>query len=80
MYSVGGDTYSFAVNYPHGLIEETQAALKAYLAEHPEEFVYPLATPIHYSISPRNRTTLLGSNCIFSKSNGNIERSDFTNN
>lgn len=43
----------------------TADAVKAYLAEHPLQVVYPLATPITYTLTPVQVKTLLGENRIY---------------
>ena len=43
----------------------TADAVKAYLAEHPLQVVYPLATPITYTLIPVQVKTLLGENRIY---------------
>lgn len=43
----------------------TVDAVKAYLAEHPLQVVYPLATPQTYTLTPTEIKTLLGENRIY---------------
>lgn len=43
----------------------TADAVKAYLAEHPLQVVYPLAAPITYTLTPTEVKTLLGENRIY---------------
>lgn len=64
----GGTIYfrsSFTVLYP--TVEEFIAFLKtSYITGHPVEIVYPLATPISYSLNDISITTLIGTNNIWS--------------
>ena len=71
----GGTVYfrpAFTVLYP--TVEEFIAFLKAeYAAGHPVEVVYPLATPITYSLTGVNITTLRHQNNIWCNTNGITE-------
>lgn len=54
------------------------AFINDYLAEYPATIVYPLATPIHYSLTPTQLKTLRGTNNIYSNTNDNIELAYWT--
>lgn len=44
----------------------TGAAVKAWFAENPTEFVYPLATPLTYQLTPQEVLALVGENNVWS--------------
>ena len=48
----------------------TIAGLRAYLASNPTQICYPLATPLEYTLSPQQITTLQGQNVVWG--NGTI--------
>ena len=59
----GSYVYSQTIRYKvPKTIAETVAQLKAYLAKHPLQILFPLATPIAYQLTPQEVTTLLGNN------------------
>lgn len=59
-------------------ISYSLADYNAYLSEHPFQYVYELATPIEYDITPQILKTLKGTNNIWSDTNGNAEVSYWT--
>ena len=58
-------TYGISVMYPNTTLT-TASAINAFLAEHPIDVVYELATPQTYQLTPTEVTTLLGENNIWS--------------
>ena len=50
----------------------TVEAWKAYLAEHPLQIVYPLATPQEITLTPEQITALKGDNTIWSDADGSM--------
>ena len=57
-------TYGISVMYPNTTLT-TASAINAFLAEHPIDVVYELATPQTYQLTPTEVTTLLGDNTIW---------------
>ena len=52
---------------------ERTAAIKTWLADNPIAFVLPLVTPITYQLTPSEIQTLIGTNVLWSDTNGDME-------
>jgi len=57
---------------------EVHNAVNAYLQNNPLEICYPLATPLEYTLSPQQLTTLLGQNVVWGS--GTITQLTYTSN